>query len=294
MVDEFLLFCDLAPLLSANLGRDWLPLVIATDAAPEFGFSTSVCELPVDQVAALRRKAERRGDYVRLDRVGGCDDEPERPRLGRPHRLGLAKENFRDVLSLKAARTEHAGVMELEGVLLSLRWLLRSATRHGKRVVMLIDAKAALCAVAKGRTNAPAFHKTLCSINALLLATNKLLRQVYVPSEDNPADAPSRGCRRRPGTRRVLKKPGFSKPQRRVHQLLLEHLTIDEALRCDLAGLRPRRAASLRRIAKVRLAASRADLGCLTGASLRPPLRCEPSVASGGASENTSDEIADE
>ena len=68
---------------------------------------------------------------------------------------------------------------------------LNTLGRHRKRVAMLIDAKAALCAVAKGRTNAPAFHHTLRSINALLLATNTLLRPGYVPSEDNPADAPS-------------------------------------------------------------------------------------------------------
>ena len=48
----------------------------------------------------------------------------------------------------------------------------------------------------------------------LLLATNTLLRPVYVPSEDNPADAPSRGRRRRAVHRHVLKKPGFCKAER--------------------------------------------------------------------------------
>ncbi len=99
------------------------------------------------------------------------------------------------------AKPEHAGIMELKGVLLSLRWLLRSSRRHGKRIVLLVDAKAALGAVAKGRTSAPAFRGPLCAINALLPATDSLLRPVCVPSEDNPADAPSRGRRRRPADR---------------------------------------------------------------------------------------------
>ena len=99
--DELMLFCALAPLLSADLSRDWLPLVTATDAAPEFGFGTSVCQLPTAEVAAIGRKAERRGDYVRLERAGGPDDEPERPRLGKSHRLRLRKEDFTDVLSLR-------------------------------------------------------------------------------------------------------------------------------------------------------------------------------------------------
>jgi hypothetical protein len=37
VLDELMLFCALAPLLTADLSRDWLPLVTATDAAPEFG-----------------------------------------------------------------------------------------------------------------------------------------------------------------------------------------------------------------------------------------------------------------
>jgi hypothetical protein len=229
--NEFVLFASLAALLPAALDREWLPLVAATDAAPEYGFGTSVRELPCDRIAEIGRKAERRGDFVRLDRLGDAEDEPERPRLGRPHRLGLQKSDFKDVLSLQASKPEHAGIMELKGVLLSLRWLLRAARRYHKRIVMLIDAKAALCAVAKGRTNAPAFRRTLCSINALLLASDTLLRPIYVPSEDNPADAPSRGRRRRPVRRRVLNKLGFSKTQRELHHELQRMRMVDELLR---------------------------------------------------------------
>ncbi len=137
VIDEFMPFCALTPLLSADLSREWLPLVTATDAAPEFGFGTSVCSLPVDEVAAVGRKAERRGDYVRLQRRGCDEDGPEQPRLGRPHRLGLAKEEFRDVLSLKATRVEHAGVMEIKGVFLSLAaqvcFAPRQAVGHAHR-----------------------------------------------------------------------------------------------------------------------------------------------------------------
>ncbi len=233
VINELLVFCALAPLLTADLSREWLPLLTATDAAPEYGFGTSVCHLSTDEVAAIGRKAERRGEYVRLARAGGVSGEPEKTRLGQPHRLGLCKDDFRDVLSVKAARPEHAGVMELKGVLLSLRWLLRLSRRHGKRIVLLVDAKAALRAVAKGRTNAPAFHGPLRAINALLLATNSLLRPVYVPSEDNPADVPSRGRRRRPVDRRVLKKPGFSKIRRRLYHLSHEEALIEELLRIN-------------------------------------------------------------
>ncbi len=231
VIGELALFAALAPLLTAGLDREWLPLITACDAAPEYGFGASVCATPPETVADLGRKAERRGDFIRLARDGSADDEPERPRLGRPHRLGLTKSGFHDVLSIKAAKAEHSGVMELKGVLLLLRWLLRSSRHFHHRIVMLIDAKAALSAVAKGRTGAPSFRPTLCSINAHLLASDTLLRPIYIPSEDNPADAPSRGRRRRPGIRRVLKKPGFCKAERRLHRLLQETRLVDELLR---------------------------------------------------------------
>ena len=58
---------------------------------------------------------------------------------------------------------------------------------------MLIDAKAILGAIAKGRTSAGTFKVQIRKISALLLASDISLFPVYVPSEHNPADGPSRG-----------------------------------------------------------------------------------------------------
>ena len=165
--------------------------------------------------------SERRGDYVRLSRDGSTLAEPEKSRLGTPHQLQIRPEDFWDVLSIRAERREHPGILELKGVLLGLRWVLRSRARFNSRLLFLIDAKAALSAVAKGRTGSPAFDGTLCSIMSLLLATGCLMRAIYIPSEDNPADHPSRGRRRRPPGRRVLRKKGFSKPERRLHRVVM-------------------------------------------------------------------------
>ena len=89
------------------------------------------------------------------------------------------------MLSIKAQHVERSGVMELKGVKMLLRWLLRSAWHFHHRVAILVDAKAALCAVAKGRSGSAAFRPTLCNIGAHLLASNTLLRPIYVPSEDD-------------------------------------------------------------------------------------------------------------
>ena len=168
VLDEFLIFAALAPLLSAELDRQWCTTVVATDAAPEFGLGVSVAEMPADTVATLGTLSERRGDYVRLSRDGSTA-EPEKPRVGTPHRLPIRQEDFRDVSLIKAERREHSGSLELKGVLLGLRWVLRSRARFNSRLLFLIDAKAVLSAVAKGRTGFPTFDGTLCSIMSLLL-----------------------------------------------------------------------------------------------------------------------------
>ena len=62
-----------------------------------------------------------------------------------------------------------------------------------RRLVLLVDAQAVLFACAKGRSSAPTLRFELGRIAALSLAGNGLVRFIYVPSEYNPADAPSRG-----------------------------------------------------------------------------------------------------
>jgi hypothetical protein len=134
---------------------------------------------------------------VRLDRDGESEDEEERPRIGKPHQLGLAKSAFTTVVSARAQYRAHSGALEATAVVLLLRWLLRSTHKHAHRVVALVDAQAVLGAAAKGRSSALTLKRELRKIAALTLAGDFLMKYVYVPSEDNPADAPSRGIRRR-------------------------------------------------------------------------------------------------
>lgn len=140
-------------------------------------------------------------DFIRLARneedADGEADEPERQRIGSPHRLGLRKSAFTDVISWKAKLRQHAGVMELQGLLHSVRWVLRSAWRQGTRVVILVDAKAALLGATKGRSSSPDWLHVLRQLAAEVLAAGLHLHLLYVPSEDNPADAPSRWRPRR-------------------------------------------------------------------------------------------------
>ena len=195
-VQELKLVAALALCWEADLTRPWLEELTATDASVDFGFGVCACPCTADEARRVGRLAEKRGDYIRLDR-GYQDDEAERPRIGTPHSLHLRKQNFRVVISAKKKYSDHSGALEATAIVMLLRWLLRSSRKHHARVVALVDAKAVLGAAAKGRTSARTLKAALRKVAALTLAGDFLMRYVYVPTEDNPADAPSRGLQRR-------------------------------------------------------------------------------------------------
>ena len=172
--------------------------MVASDASPSFGFGVSVAPATEETLRAFARTASRKGAFARLDRDGTYpNEEPEKPRSGRAFRLPISEAAFTTVVSSRAVHSAHAGALEAGGVRLALRWFLRSVARHGRRMVLLVDAQAVLGAVAKGRSSAPSLKRDIMRIAALQLAGDVLLKLVYVPSEDNPADAPSRGIVRR-------------------------------------------------------------------------------------------------
>ncbi|OLP95328.1 hypothetical protein AK812_SmicGene22568 [Symbiodinium microadriaticum] len=146
--NELLVCLVLSPLLPAALDRPFLSELLACDAAPQYGFG--VCSLACGRkvVEEVGRYAERRGDYVRLQAAAG--DEPEVPRLGVPRRLPFCKGDFKPLISTQAKWPAHSGVLECHGVLLTVKWVCRSRSRQGHRVVILVDAKAAIGSISKG------------------------------------------------------------------------------------------------------------------------------------------------
>ena len=142
--------------------------------------------------------------------------DTEVPRVGVPVELPFSKDSFTDVLSIRAQHTSHSGAMKAHALLLLIKWLLRSAGRLNSRAVVGIDAQVVMYAAIKGRTNAPTLNRIFKSIAAHCLADGLLLYPLYVPSEFNPADAPSRGRRRRPCVRRVTKPPKTNRLERHL------------------------------------------------------------------------------
>ena len=205
VLDELFVSLALAPLLPASLDREFLPEVLACDAAPEFGFGVTLAQCGKHLAEKVGRLSERRGDYVRLEH--SAEDPPEVERLGTLYRLPLKKTDFKQLISCKARWAGHSGLLECHGVLLSVKWIARSRRRHHHRAVLLVDAKTAIGSVAKGRSSARSLKRVLRSIAGHALAADLLLRLVYIPTEANPADGPSRG-KRLAGRKRFPTTPG--------------------------------------------------------------------------------------
>ena len=87
-----------------------------------------------NEAVELGRFSDRRGDFVRLRRGGDEQDESPKPRHGVPRELRIHKKHFTDIYSVKACLIEHPGVLEARGVVMLIRWWLRSAVRHSTRV----------------------------------------------------------------------------------------------------------------------------------------------------------------
>ena len=136
---------------------------------------------------------------------GGVDGGPANNRL-----------EFQDLV--RAARIEHSGTLELNAALLAIKWAAHATHRHGKRVLTLLDAKAVLGGLQKGRSSSRILGRILQKTGAHLVAADLDMRYLYVPTEDMPADAPSRGVRSRPQRRRALRRRGFSKADRSLYR----------------------------------------------------------------------------
>ena len=182
----------LSPYLEVDLTRAWDSHLVATDASSVFGFGVAVAGCASELAKEIGRFADKSGTLVRLQR-DDCFAESLKPREGKVLKIPLSKSAFHTVICSRAQCKAHSGTLEAHALLLGLKWVLRAPSRHGKRIPFLVDAKAVLGAAAKGRSSAPTLRNEIRRIGAHVLAGNLLLKLVYVPSEDNPEDAPSRG-----------------------------------------------------------------------------------------------------
>ncbi len=196
--------------------------MLASDASTTYGYGVSISSLVVEHVRRLARLDTKAGDHVVLGR-GVPDDGVDR--VGEPHKLDLGFDDFATVLAVRAPE-EHINLMEGRAFLAALRWFLRSAGRHRRRLVVLIDSRVWIGAAAKGRSSSMPLLRLLRRVSALVLGSGLVVHYIYIPSKHNPADAPSRGIRGCRGKRC----PRGARRRSRFEQLLECQKLAEEAM----------------------------------------------------------------
>ena len=106
----------------------------------------------------------------------------------------LKHYNWKLAFALDSFDSAHINVKELRGVRLYIRRRARAAifAQKGERLLILCDSKAATGAVNHGRSPSAIFNSSLRRMLPELLAADLYACVIWIPSEANPADPPSR------------------------------------------------------------------------------------------------------
>jgi hypothetical protein len=238
VLDEIALNISLFPYWSVDLTRGWLDKLPVSDASESFGFGLCVAEMKASLVRELGSLPYDADVYVRCEPEAGAP--PERPRIGTAFRLPFALSHFKPMLSTRAKWKAHSGGLEAAAVAQSMRLLSRNPALHSHRGVFLVDARAVMGALRKGRTSAATLQHPLRMVSALCLACDWTWRYHYVPSESNAADWPSRGlCYRRERARQRRRSEQQCNGRVRKYSKLERWLTRQENTASRLKKLYP-------------------------------------------------------
>ena len=192
VIQELLLDRVFALFTTVDMRLPYLSFVGATDASTVYGHGAAVANLSSDEIRQISRLSCKGGAHVQLG-DGPELSEALLSRLGPRHDLQLTLKDFSVVLCVKVDTPGHINLEEANALVGYVRWILRSRQRFRHKVVVLIDSKVVIGAVAKGRSSSVPLNRILRRLTALCFAGGLVLRCIFVPTSHNPGDWPSRG-----------------------------------------------------------------------------------------------------
>ena len=191
LADELVCGSFLSVLAEANLRTQPLLRVYATDAS-SMRAGAAVCEVSDETWRKLFAFAEAKGEYVRLD---WADAAP--PTALFDKRAAAAafcvREHWSVYFGYEFRRLRHINFLEMEA-LASLLKRLKGEKVFAKRILVFLDSRVCVGAVAKGRSSSRSLNAVLRRIAGMLFAQGNMQEVVWVATWAIPADAPSRGA----------------------------------------------------------------------------------------------------
>ena len=196
-VREELLACGLMlPMCHSNIRWPVSCRVGASDASLSHGGrAAALVSRPVAQT--LYRYAEHKGEHVRLDWQSGGVQPPSTMHQAPAELEQLISDlPWNQTESCSFAHKQHINILEARMIHHELKDVVHKSTSP-LRCVLLVDSRAAAGAWGKGRSSSKNLNRILRQALGWSIIGRKTLHLVWVRSEANPADYPSR-CKKIP------------------------------------------------------------------------------------------------
>ena len=135
-------------------------------------------------------------DLISRASYTGCDIRIVQPNITEPNgwpRQSVVAEKWlwRVKRSFPLAQ-QHINLLELKAVLAAIKYRLETPRSIGTRIIHVSDSQVAIAACVKGRSGSYSLCKGVRQYCALVLAGSLTTYLVWVHTDRNPADAPSR------------------------------------------------------------------------------------------------------
>ncbi len=187
---EFRRLIHLAPLLDVDLATPFADIVFATDASMTGGAVVSTPVSVKDQMMLLRY-SQRKGWSSWQD----LEHPSPTPKMFCSNEVKelVSASQWKVELSVRWKFEEPCIViLEAQALVLALKIITSRPELHAKRIAFFVDSTSLLGAVAKGRSSSRRLNRIFQKISSLLIVANVRPIWLWIPSEYNPADTPSR------------------------------------------------------------------------------------------------------
>ena len=183
----------LAPLYLSDLRTHCHSRALASDAS-ELGYG--VCAAPIQRTSAVDIRHSSNLQYFAFRHSQRLHESnpnlAQELELPRSVRHFVQHSHWTTLFNHAWERPEHINPLECRAVLAAVRWASSVPSAVRSHLTLFTDSRVVMFAVNKGRSSARLLYHRVKLISAYLLAFGIRLRLVWIPSDMNPADAPSR------------------------------------------------------------------------------------------------------
>ena len=189
--DELITALLLLPLAETNVRSPVSTRISATDASSLRGGRASTITSKA-LAKTLYRFGEQKGEHTRLDWEMHQLEPPSVMELApTPLIDAMQKHCWTSTQSMGFKKKEHINILEMEMLKQEIKSRCNN-NRGGCRVVNLCDSRVVVGAFAKGRSSSTNLNHKLRSCIPWLLVADLRFTNLWVPTDKNPADFPSR------------------------------------------------------------------------------------------------------